>query len=118
MAWERSPAVIAHLACQFGVPIDALDGYDWSGLTGRRHRQAILDHLAIATFDDEAEADFRNWLVDEVLPRESSAAMLKGEIGAWFARGRIVRLGAYRGDTIERAGIYAKPTSGGEEVGC
>lgn len=100
---DLAPAVIAHLARQIGVPIDALDGYDWSGRTGRRHRQAILDYLAIAAFDDEAEADLRNWLADELLPREPNAAVLEDEIGAWFARGRIVRPGAYRLDRIVRS---------------
>lgn len=100
---DLAPAVIAHLARQVGVPVEVLDGYDWAGRTGRRHRQAILDYLAIAAFDDQAEAGFRNWLADEVLPREPSAAMLEDEIGAWFARGRIVRPGAYRLDRIVRS---------------
>ena len=31
------------------------DGYDWTGRTGRRHRRLVLDHLAVAAFDDAAE---------------------------------------------------------------
>lgn len=100
---DLAPVVIAHLARQIGVPVEVLDGYDWSGRTGRRHRQAILDYLAIAAFDDKAEAALRDWLTDEVLPHEPSAAMLEDEIGAWFARGRIVRPGAYRLDRIIRS---------------
>lgn len=50
------PAVIAHLASQVGIVSEALDEYDWVDRTGRRHRRMILDHLAIATFGDTAEA--------------------------------------------------------------
>ena len=92
--------MIAHLAAQVGVGAGALDSYDWSGRTGRRHRQAILDHLAITNFDDKAEAALRRWLAEEVLQREPNAATLEDEIGAWFARRRIVRPGAYRLDRI------------------
>ena len=52
---ELAPAVVGHLAAQVGVEADALDGYDWTGRTGRRHRRLILDHLAVAAFDDTAE---------------------------------------------------------------
>jgi hypothetical protein len=88
--------VVGHLATQIGVGIDVLDGYDWVGRTGRRHRRIILTYLAIAGFDDTAEAAFRCWLADELLPREPAPAALEAEIGAWFARGRVIRPGAYR----------------------
>src|SRR4051794_41197297 len=92
---ELAPAVVGHLAAQVGVEADALDGYDWTGRTGRRHRRLILDHLAVAAFDDAVEAAFRRWLADELLPREPTAATLEAEIDAWFARGRITPPGAY-----------------------
>src|SRR4051794_34538248 len=56
---DLAPAVVGHLAAQVGVGVDALDGYDWVGRTGRRHRRTILGHFAIADFDDAAEAAFR-----------------------------------------------------------
>ena len=59
-----APAVVAHLAGQVGSGTEILDGYDWAGRTGRRHRRMILDHLAVATFDDDAEAVLRRWLAD------------------------------------------------------
>ncbi len=46
---DIAPAVIAHIAAQIGVPIAMLDEYDWTGRTGRRHRQLILDFLAVAS---------------------------------------------------------------------
>jgi hypothetical protein len=100
---DLTTAMVEYLAGQVGSTADTLDGYDWTGRTGRRHRRLILDHLAVATFDDHAEALFRRWLADEMLPRELRPAALEDEISAWFARSRIVRPGAYRLDRIMRS---------------
>ena len=100
---ELAPAVIAHLAREIGVRVDVLDGYDWTGRTGRRHRRTILDHLAVVSFDASAEADLRTWLLDDALPGEPSATVLDEEIGAWFARHRVVRPKAWRLDRIVRS---------------
>ena len=89
---ELAPAVVGHLAAQVGAEADALDGYDWTGRTGRRHRRLILDHLAVAAFDDTAEARFRRWLADE--------SAMDAEIGGWFAGERVGRPGACRLDRI------------------
>ncbi|HEX6012538.1 MAG TPA: DUF4158 domain-containing protein, partial [Geminicoccaceae bacterium] len=104
---DLAPAVVGHLAAQVGVGVDALDGYDWVGRTGRRHRRTILGHLAIVGFDDAAEAAFRRWLADDLLPREPGPAALEGEIASWFARGRVARPGAYRLDRIFRSACAA-----------
>ena len=100
---DLPPAAVGHLAAQLGVGADALEAYDWAGRTGRRHRRLILDHLAVADFDDAAEARFRRWLADELLPREPSPAVLEGEVSGWFARERITRPGACRLDRILRS---------------
>jgi TnpA family transposase len=100
---EIAPAVVGHLAAQIGVDADALDGYDWTGRTGRRHRRLILDHLAVAPFDDAAELRLRRWLADELLPREPAPSALDGEVGAWFARERVTRPGAWRLERILRS---------------
>ena len=100
---DLAPAVVGHLAEQVGVGVDALDGYDWAGRTGRRHRRTILAPLAIVGFDDAAEAAFRRWLAEELLPREPGPAALEEEIASWFARGRVTRPGAYRLDRILRS---------------
>ncbi len=100
---DLAPTVIAHLAVQIGVTADAIEHYAFAGRSGRRHRQAVLDHLAIVTFDDTAEATFQKWLRSDVLPREPTSAALDDEIGAWFAAHRIVRPGAYRLDRLVRS---------------
>jgi hypothetical protein len=100
---DVAPAVIAHLAAQIGVGIEALEGYAWAGRSGRRHRVAIVDHLAVAAFEEAAEARFRCWLTDDVLPREFNPAALDEEISGWFARSRVTRPGAYRLGRIMRS---------------
>jgi hypothetical protein len=100
---EVAPAVIAHLADQIGVGLEALEGYSWAGRSERRHRVAIIDHLAVAAFEDAAEAQFRRWLTDDVLPREFNPAALDEELSGWFARSRVTRPGAYRLSRIIRS---------------
>jgi len=100
---DVAPAVIAHLAAQIGIGVDALDGYAWAGRNGRRHRVAIIDHLAVVAFDEVAEARFRRWLADDVLPREFGPSVLEEELSGWFARSRVTRPGAYRLNRIMRS---------------
>lgn len=105
---DVAPTVVAHLAAQIdaaqiGVGADALNGCAWAGRSGRRHRVAIIDHLAVAAFDEAAEARFRRWLADDALPREFAAPALDEELSAWFARSRVTRPGAYRLGRILRS---------------
>jgi hypothetical protein len=90
---DLAPAVIAHLADQIGVSAVLLDGYEWAGRTGRRHRQLILDFLAVVPFEGAAESTFRTWLAEEALPSEPNSAALEDQIGAWFVRSRVTRPG-------------------------
>lgn len=105
---DLAPAVIAHLARTIGMRADALEGYDWPGRTGRRHRRTILDHLAVSAFDTTAEADLRAWPLREALPHELAAAALNERIGDWFAHHRIVRPKAWRLDRIMRSARAAQ----------
>lgn len=86
---DLAPAAVGHLAAQAGVGADALEAYDWTGRTGRRHRRLILDHLAVVAFDDAAEAKFRSWLAGDLLPGEPSPPVLEAEVGAWFVRSQV-----------------------------
>ena len=100
---DLAPAVVRHLAAQIGVGVEVLEDYGWTGRTGRRHRRLVLDHLAVASFDERAEARLRTWLSDELLPREPTPPALEGEVNAWFARERVSRPGGYRLDRILRS---------------
>ena len=95
--------MIAYLAGQIGIGVDALDGYAWVGRSGRRHRVAIIDHLAVVAFDEAVETRFRRWLADDVLPREFGPSVLEEELSGWFARSRVTRPGAYRLNRILRS---------------
>jgi len=52
---DIAPAVIAHLAGQIGIGVDALDGYAWAGRSGRRHRVASLDHRGVGAVAEAAQ---------------------------------------------------------------
>ena len=113
---DVAPAVVAHLAAQIGVSTDALDGYAWAGRSGRRHRVAIIDHLAVAAFDEAAETRFRRWLADDALSRELAPAALEEELRAWFARSRVTRPGAYRLGRILRSAQAAHDDAALQQV--
>lgn len=100
---DLAPAVVGHLAAQVGVSADVLEAYEWTGRTARRHRRLVLDHLAVGAFDDAAEAKFRSWLSDELLPREPAPSALESEVSGWFACERVSRPGGYRLDRILRS---------------
>lgn len=99
---DLAPAVIAHLADQIGVAAD-VESYAFTGRSGRRHRQRVLDHLAVGTFDHAAEAAFRSWLLSDILSREPTPSALEDEITGWFAARRVVRPGPYRLDRLVRS---------------
>jgi len=95
--------VIAHLAGQLGTPAEDIQTYAFAGRSGRRHRQLVLDHLAVGTFDEAAEAAFRSWLLSDMLPREPAPSTLEDEITGWFAAQHVVRPGSYRLDRLIRS---------------
>lgn len=97
------PAVIAHLAGQLGVVAESIDGYAFTGRSGRRHRKLVLDYLAVGAFDGAAEAAFRSWLLTDVLPREPAPPALEEAITGWFAAQCVVRPGFYRLDRLVRS---------------
>ena len=77
---DPAPAVVRHLATQIGIGVEAPEDYEWTGRTGRQHRRLVLDRLAVASFDERAEARLRTWLSDELLPREPTPSALEGEV--------------------------------------
>ena len=100
---DIAPAVVERLARQIDVSADVIDGYDFAGRSGRRHRRMVLDHLAVREFDEAAEAAFRAWLLTDCLPQEPALLALEEAIAGWFARERAVRPGRHRLDRIVRS---------------
>ena len=43
---DPAPAVVRYLAVEIGTRADAMEGYEWTGRTGRQHRRVILGLLA------------------------------------------------------------------------
>ena len=100
---DIAPAVVAHLARQIGVSAEVLEGYDFAGRSGRRHRRMVVAHLAVREFGDEEEAVFRTWLLADCLPAEPAPLALEEAVASWFARERILRPGGYRFDRLVRS---------------
>lgn len=100
---DLAPAVIAHLAGQLGVSAESIEDYAFTGRSGRRHHKIVLDYLAVGTFDDLAEAAFRSWMLEDMLPREPAPPALEEEITGWFAARGVVRPGSYRLDRLVRS---------------
>lgn len=100
---DLAPAVIAHIAGQIGVEAESIESYAFKGRSGRRHRQLVLDHLAIGAFDETAEAAFRSWLLSDMFPREPTPAALEDGITGCFAGRRVIRPGPYRLDRLIRS---------------
>ena len=86
------PADVAeYLLDQLADRATPLVAYDWTGPSGRRHRQEILQFLSVRAFDDEAEAHFRTWLIDEVLSTAPNVSYLADLITDWLLSNRIDR---------------------------
>jgi hypothetical protein len=100
---DFAPTVIVHLAEQLDIPEGALDGYEWDGRSGWRHRQEILAALGVRPFKGKAEAAFRAWLLDEVMPTAPTAAVLEERIRGWMVTARVERPPAYRLDRPVRS---------------
>lgn len=45
---DLAPAVVGHLTIPIGAHADVLEGYEWTGRSGRQHRRLPLDHFAAA----------------------------------------------------------------------
>lgn len=59
-----------YVAGQVGVGASALDDYEWSGRTAKRHRAQIRDVFGFREFTRGDEAKIAEWLAREVCPVE------------------------------------------------
>jgi len=66
---DVAPAVTAHITGQLGVVPTMLDGYDWSGRTGRRHRQQMAKTHSFVVTGPTSSHWPRSW------PRDFLAAV-------------------------------------------
>ncbi|MHA7221870.1 DUF4158 domain-containing protein [Arthrobacter sp. RHLT1-20] len=61
---------VSYVADQLGTTVSALDAYDFSGRTSKRHRVQIRAAFGFREFSLADEAVLANWLGREVCPRE------------------------------------------------
>jgi hypothetical protein len=92
--------VFAYLTEQLGISDATIEGYDWHGRTGRRHRRLILELLGVLRFDAPAQAAFRLWLLAELFPTEPGSAESEERIDQWFVQAKRERPGGYRLDRL------------------
>jgi pSer/pThr/pTyr-binding forkhead associated (FHA) protein len=83
-----------------------LDGYEWNDRMGRRHREVLVEHLGVRSFDLVTEAELRSWLMIGALPKEPNPDTLDEWIStplfwtrARISKGTTVRVG--RGNDCE-----------------
>ena len=92
---DFAPAVIAHLAGQLGTPAEDIESYAFAGRSGRRHRQLVLDRLAVGTLMRRPRRRFARGCCRTCFPasrrrRRSRTRSLGGSPrGAWSGPDRI-----------------------------
>ena len=96
---DVSPAAIAHLAAQVGIPVAQWRAYDWDGRAIKYHRAEIRTLLGFreATLAD-SEA-LGTWLDDQVLP---TSVRLDAVLAAAYERLRDLRIEPPTHDRLDR----------------
>src|SRR5437879_2352517 len=96
---DISPAAIAHLAAQVGIPVAQWRAYDWDGRAIKYHRAEIRTLLGFreATLAD-SEA-LGTWLGDQVLP---TTVRLDTIVAAAYERLRDLRIEPPTRDRLDR----------------
>ena len=106
---DLAPAVIAHLAAQVGVGAGALDSYDWSGRTGRRHRGHRKALREIGRL--ERTLFTLDCISDPILRRRANARLNKGEARNALARAVFSIVSAKSVTVLSRISATAPPAS-------
>lgn len=96
---DVSPAAIAHLAAQVGVPAAQWRAYDWHGRAIKYHRAEIRTLLGFreATLADSAALE--TWLGEQVLP---TTVRLETIVAAAYERLRALRIEPPTRDRLDR----------------
>ncbi|WP_282439121.1 DUF4158 domain-containing protein [Ensifer sesbaniae] len=75
---------VAYLAEQLSAALSDLDGYDWAGRTGRRHREEILALLGLRRMTADDRAALVAWLEQEICPTAISSAEMVEQVCLWW----------------------------------
>lgn len=71
------PGAVEYVAGQVSVEAGALDEYEWSGRTAKRHRVQIREVFGFREFTRDDEAKIADWLAREVCPVEQRDEQLR-----------------------------------------
>ena len=96
---EVPSAIVAHLASQVGVPVDAYVAYDWRGRTIKYHRVQIRIALGFRETSVEDADNLVDWLTHEVVPHERGIDRVRAAV---YARCRELRFEPPTQERIER----------------
>lgn len=121
---DISTTPLQYLAEQLNVTVEQLADYEWTGRTGKRHRQEILEFLGIAKLDDDSRQRLNEWLKDVVYPQGLSPKEALPVTQEWFKDNKIelpaekqlqrqlsTALAGFENDLFERINLALLPTS-------
>jgi hypothetical protein len=80
---EVPDEAISYLAEQLGVREAGLDGYDFSGRSGRRHCAEILRHLGFRRMKRADRVALANWMATELCPGGQTVAVMLEAVFLW-----------------------------------
>lgn len=88
-ASEFPDTVVAYLAEQIGASPAELEGYDWLGRSGRRHRAEILGYLGFRRARRQDMRAAAAWTGSELCPLGLPSAGMMDRLLGWFVAHRI-----------------------------
>ena len=87
--------IIDFLCAQIKCSPRGLARHESNSRTSRRYRLHILSYLGVRSFDDQADADLRKWLMECVFLEVPEPSHLDELLTDWFLRMRVERPGGY-----------------------
>lgn len=81
------------------IPLDYLKGqlevsnieeYEWDSRTAKRHRLEILEYLGIRKSMDKDREEYKEWLIEELIPKTSDIKDLLSRSDEWFLRHQLI----------------------------
>lgn len=87
------------------IEITELPEYDWKSRTAQRHRLEVLDFLGIKKTTTGDRDQFKEWLIDELIPKTSTIKELSSHADEWFLKHKLVKPSEIMLDRLIRSAI-------------
>ena len=78
-----SPDGVLYLAEQLGLEAEAVNQYDFSGRTARRHSAEILQYLGFRRLKRDDREQLASWIADELCPSGQSIGVMLEYVFLW-----------------------------------